>query len=248
MITTDSKKIIVVDDSQLYRAKMADILGDAGHKVTTLPDGADLKELLDGGSDLPDLVILDLQMPKMDGFKTLEWLNEANLIDKLSVICVTGAYDPEDVSNRLLKDLGASGLITKDFTPEQTVSCINEFMFQISNGNLREGRVVAYAPAEFTVYGEVYKGHLLNISNGGLFLQTTLNLPKGTFLMLKFLLPNMGSKPLCIKSEVQWSTPEDLNDSRFAGAGVKFTHFFRANYKEMISDYLKNNVFRSYTL
>lgn len=248
MITNNSKKILLVDDSTLYRTKMNHILTEAGHDVDLLEDGAQLIKQLDKSIDEIDMIVLDLQMPNVDGFGVLEWLQKHDVTGKFPVVCVTGAYDPKKVTNRLIKDLGASGLITKDFSPEKTILCLNEFLFSVEQQGAREVRASAFAPAEFTVLGETYKGHLLNISPNGVFLQTTMNLMTGTYLMLKFLLPQMGHTQLCIKSEVQWTTPEKHKKSRFAGAGVKFTHFFRELNKKIINDYLQENKEKPYLL
>ncbi len=248
MITKNSKKILLVDDSALYRTKMNHVLTEAGHSVDLLEDGSQLIKKLDKGIDNIDMILLDLQMPNVDGFGVLEWLQKNDLTGKFPVVCVTGAYDPEKVTNHVIKDLGASGLITKEFSPEQTISCLNEFLFKVERDALRGDRASTFTPTEFTVHGETYRGHLLNISSHGLFLQTTMRLLEGSYVMLKFLLPEMGHTSLCIKSEVQWTTPEENKTSRFAGVGVRFTHFFREINKKIISDYLKENHQKPYLL
>lgn len=248
MITKNPKNILLVDDSTLYRTKMNHVLTEAGHKVDLLEDGAQLIKKLDKSSDNIDMILLDLQMPNVDGFGVLEWLQRNNLTDKFPVICVTGAYDPEKVTNHVIKDLGAKGLLSKEFSPEHIIFSINDLLFEKEQNSSREGRVATFSPTEFTVQGDIYNGHLLNISSGGLFLQTAMELINGTYIMLKFMLPKMGNTQLCIKSEVLWTTPKSHKDSRFAGAGVRFTHFFREINKKIINDYLKENQDKPYLL
>ena len=248
MITKDPKKILLVDDSALYRTKMNHVLTEAGHNVDLLEDGAQLIKQLEKSPEDIDMILLDLQMPNVDGFGVLEWIQRNNLTEKFPVICVTGAYDPEKITNHVIKDLGAKGLLSKEFSPERTIFSINDLLFKIEQNNKREERVVTFSPTEFTVQGETHSGHLLNISSSGLFLQTTMDLIKGTQIMLSFMLPNMGHTQLCIKSEVLWTTPKSHTNSRFAGAGVRFTHFFREINKKIINDFLDENNEKPYLL
>lgn len=65
------KKILVVDDEERIQRLLMDELGDEGHEITTASNGIESLSLLNDGRTQPDLIILDLRMPLMDGLETM---------------------------------------------------------------------------------------------------------------------------------------------------------------------------------
>ena len=111
--------IIVVDDD-ISNLKMAGhILSKANMRVTALKSGKALLEYIAGGNT-PDLILLDIMMPEMDGFETLRKLREqernAGQANKIPVIYLT-ADESEDTETKGLM-LGAMDFIKKPFVPE----------------------------------------------------------------------------------------------------------------------------------
>ena len=132
MITKNSKYILVADDSEFFRVKLSDILTEAGHKTKFVNDGRGIIEELKKDSDGFDLIMLDLQMPEIDGFAVLAWIKDNNLTGKFPVLAVTGVYEPSQVLDRL-KDLGAAGLMTKAFSPEQVMHRVPSSSINLSS-------------------------------------------------------------------------------------------------------------------
>lgn len=85
-------RILVVDDNADSRMLVSELLTLKGHQVSALASGKDAISVL--ATFDPDLAILDLQMPEMDGFATLEGLRE--LRPKLPVIALSGHVLPSD--------------------------------------------------------------------------------------------------------------------------------------------------------
>lgn len=222
MITKDSKKILIADDSVFFRTKLSDILVEAGHKVRFAKDGREvINELkIDGGS--LDLLILDLQMPDIDGFGVLKWINENGFKGRFPVLAITGVYEVAQVVDRI-KELGAGGLMTKGFTPEQIIFRINRILFpdKAAHGNPRD-RVPISIPVDFTIGELTRTGFLLNISDSGTFLHTKTDILTGTMIKLKFSLPGTD-KIFDVKAIVKWSTAEVAKKTLFGGYGLMFT-------------------------
>jgi CheY-like chemotaxis protein len=128
MITKNPKNVLLADDSEFFRTKLSDILIEAGHSVTFASTGREVIDKVQGDPDGIDLLILDLQKPHVDGFGVLEWMKNNGYNDRFTVLAVTGVYEPGEVIDRL-KSLGASSLVTKGFTPEQVIHCINQLLF-----------------------------------------------------------------------------------------------------------------------
>jgi CheY-like chemotaxis protein len=81
-------KILVVDDSEDSCESLAVLLRDAGHTVTCVPNGREALACV--LADLPDVVLLDLLMPEMDGPSFLEVVRSYLRIQSLPVVVLTG--------------------------------------------------------------------------------------------------------------------------------------------------------------
>jgi putative two-component system response regulator len=127
-MTTDSKNILIADDSLFFRAKISEALAEAGHKVTETVDGSEAVKKIEENPENIDLLILDLQMPNLDGFGTLEWMKNNGHSGRFPVLVISGIEEPGEVVERL-RVLGASGLMTKNSTHEQIIHRINRILF-----------------------------------------------------------------------------------------------------------------------
>jgi uncharacterized protein (TIGR02266 family) len=221
MITKSSKNILLADDSLFFRMNLSVILTDAGHKVTLAADGREVEKKLRKDAKNIDLLTLDLQMPHIDGFGVLEWMKENGYIGRVPVVVITGVYEAGDVVDRL-SSLGASAFLTKSYSPEQVIDCINRILFPEEVDTGREPRVPASEPVDYTLEDKSYIGFLCNISATGLFLRASLNLTPGSELGLKFSLPD-SERVFDTKGVVKWSTPVNTITSYFGGAAVMFT-------------------------
>lgn len=221
MITRDSRTVLIADDSVFFRSKLSDILVEAGHRVRLVKDGRELIEELKIDAAGIDLLMLDLQMPDMDGFGVLDWIDRNGLKGKFPVLVITGVYEPGDVMERL-KGLGADGLMTKGLTPEQIIFRVNRLLFpdKASAGKPRL-RVPVSIPADFSVGEAVRTGYLLNLSETGAFLNTRAELLAGAVLRLRFSVP--GSPGVIeARATVKWSTSDVSSKTLFGGYGVMF--------------------------
>lgn len=106
-----ARTILVVDDSITTRTLEKSILEAQGYKVLLSVDGIDALHVLRSGEAMIDLVIADVEMPRMDGFGLLQAIKNDPRLSTLPVILMTSRADPEDVRKGL--DLGASAYITK---------------------------------------------------------------------------------------------------------------------------------------
>lgn len=119
------KKILLVDDDalvlELYRKKLA--LG--GFDVRTAADGLEAIKAL--GVFKPDLVVLDLLMPKMSGTDVLKFIRNKPALAQLPVVAFTNAFMSEQA--RLVNSLGVSRAVVKgDFTPNQMLALVAELL------------------------------------------------------------------------------------------------------------------------
>lgn len=116
-------KVLVVDDAQADRVALEQILSEAGYQVVCAASGA---EALDkAASDKPDLVLLDVVMDEMDGFKTCRKLTSDPGTSAIPVIMVSG--NAQKVDKIWAEQQGAKAYITKPYTPDQILDAVQQF-------------------------------------------------------------------------------------------------------------------------
>lgn len=116
-------KILVVDDAEADRVALERILIDAGYQVICAASGAEALQRAE--SDDPDIVLLDVVMDEMDGFKTCRELNSNPRTADIPVIMVSG--NVQRVDKLWAQQQGAKAYITKPYTADQIVNQVREF-------------------------------------------------------------------------------------------------------------------------
>jgi len=105
--------ILVVDDDKNTRRLFRAVLENAGYTVSTASDGAEALELMDG--EHIDLVVLDIMMPHMDGYKFTKALREVE--NNLPILMVSAKQLPEDKKKGFL--VGTDDYMTKPIDEEE---------------------------------------------------------------------------------------------------------------------------------
>jgi DNA-binding response OmpR family regulator len=116
--------ILVADDDEDILALVAFRLGRAGHEVITAHDGEQALELAQSRS--PDLVILDVRMPKMTGIDVVRALREHEATKSVPVILLTASVQDESVKSGF--DAGADDYIKKPFSPHELVDRVEAIL------------------------------------------------------------------------------------------------------------------------
>ena len=116
-------RVLVADDEEALRSLLTIRLEQADFEVITAGDGEEALELLiEAGVTAFDALILDLGMPRMDGFELLEHLG-----GDLPITIVLSGRDSDDNRQRAF-DLGATDYIVKPFSPADLADLIHEYL------------------------------------------------------------------------------------------------------------------------
>ena len=116
--------IVLTDDHTLLRNGLAALVTSLGHTVLFEADnGKDFISKLDK-NNLPEMVLLDINMPEMDGYETAQWIK--NNYPEIKVLALS-MYDNESSIIRMLK-CGAKGYILKDSEPAELKAAIEAVM------------------------------------------------------------------------------------------------------------------------
>lgn len=118
-------KLIIVEDDPFLLSILAEKLKEAHFDIETAIDGEDGLNKIKSGNF--DLVLLDMVLPKIDGFKILEELRDDKKLKKIPVIILSNLYDKNNIDKAIL--LGAKEYIVKAYnTPEEIVLKIKSFL------------------------------------------------------------------------------------------------------------------------
>ncbi|MCY6382420.1 response regulator [Hoeflea prorocentri] len=112
--------VLTVDDSRTIRNMLLMTLNGAGYETLQAEDGVHGLEVL-GGSE-PDVIITDINMPRMDGFGFIENVRRSERHRAVPILVLTTESDAEK-KNRA-REAGATGWIIKPFDPEKLISAI----------------------------------------------------------------------------------------------------------------------------
>ena len=121
------KKILIIDDSELMLKMISDILVSAGFDVVTANNGkTGIKKVRE---EKPDLVILDIIMPEMNGFEVCKILREDESNNLMPIIIVTAKENEEDKLVGL--DIGADDYMIKPANPRELVSRVRNTLKRV---------------------------------------------------------------------------------------------------------------------
>jgi DNA-binding response OmpR family regulator len=131
----DLTKILVVEDEPSIAEVVTLYLKRAGYQVTTVRDGEAALNLL--ARETPGLVVLDLMLPKADGYEITRWLRERG---DVPIIMLTARREEADRIAGL--EMGADDYVIKPFSPQELVSRVRAVLRRTSGSPGREGPVV----------------------------------------------------------------------------------------------------------
>jgi two-component system, sensor histidine kinase and response regulator len=130
------KKVLIIDDSPEIRMVIAETLGFYGFTTYTAEDGQ--KGIQVAKEQLPDLIICDINMPKMDGYATLQGLHNQEATAAIPFVFLSGATDK--INMRRGMELGADDYLTKPFTPQELLAAVNTRLEKQAEAQRRSDR------------------------------------------------------------------------------------------------------------
>jgi two-component system aerobic respiration control protein ArcA len=107
----EPKLILVIEDDETMRAGIKKIFEGDGYTVRAVADGTELTTVLDDNA--PDLILLDIGLPWLDGFELGQLLKEHRDLKKIPLVFVSGKTSDEDVKKAF--EIGADDFIKKPF-------------------------------------------------------------------------------------------------------------------------------------
>jgi two-component system cell cycle response regulator DivK len=119
-----AKRILIVEDTQDNRQIMRDILTNAGFDIAEAHDGLAAVRM---ASELrPDLIIMDIQLPILDGYEATRLIRADPALHQVPIIAVTSYALSGDEGKA--RTAGCNGYIAKPFSPRQLLANVREFL------------------------------------------------------------------------------------------------------------------------
>ncbi len=113
-----AKKILIIEDEEILTDLLEKKLTQVGYDVSVAPDGAEGIEQVK--RSVPDLILLDIVMPKMGGFEVMKELQKDENFSKIPIIIISNSGQPVELD--LAQKLGAKDwLIKTDFDPQEVL-------------------------------------------------------------------------------------------------------------------------------
>jgi DNA-binding response OmpR family regulator len=119
-----SPRILIADDEPALMRLLEFVLGRRGFIIQGVTNGNAAVEVLKAES--PDLVILDVMMPGLDGYEVLTFIRETPRLEGLPVVMLTARAQLDDIQRGLT--LGADAYLAKPFDPEELLSVVESLL------------------------------------------------------------------------------------------------------------------------
>lgn len=118
------KHILVIDDQESMRSIISTVLKDKGYKVTAVDDGETALTFFKNNPDSFDLILADINMPKIDGFELLKIIKESH--PKTPVVFLTGMNT--EVTEIMGEKYNVDGIINKPFIVDDILATVKRII------------------------------------------------------------------------------------------------------------------------
>ncbi len=119
-----NKKILIVDDEPFILKSLSFVLMKEGFQIETANNGLEAMEKIQ--KNKPDIVFLDIMMPKKNGMEVCEWIREDPVLKSIYVIILTAKGQELDREKGF--SIGADEYMTKPFSPSSVVKRLKEIL------------------------------------------------------------------------------------------------------------------------
>jgi len=191
------KNILIVDDSETFLTYLSVTLHRMGHnKIMPTNNGMDALKLIK--LLMPDVVLLDIAMPQIDGITTLRLIKDDEQMSSIPVIMLTTASDTKTYEK--CKKLGCFGYLTKPVKVSDLNETINKCITYEGGKKRKFLRTMFEKKVTVTHNGVTEEHYAVNLSEGGMYIRKINPFPVGT--KVEIALPLKENKPIKLKGIV----------------------------------------------
>ena len=213
----EKKKILLVDDVHLFLEQEKTFFHRGQFELLLADNGNEALRII--REERPDLIFMDLYMPDMDGDKCCHIIKSDEELRKIPVIMVTKGVNEEDFERSWQS--GCDDIIVKPINRHYFLAITKKYL------NIRFRTTPRFIARLRISYGEnpdkPFTDYSINLSTGGVFIETADYLPVDTRLNIEFLLSE-NERTISCKGRVAWVNHPELpvNPNLPAGMGLQF--------------------------
>ncbi len=225
-------KILLVDDMRNFLDLEVSFLKRSDVKILTALDGVEALKI--AKAEKPDLILLDIEMPRMNGIEVCRIIKKDPSLKKVPVVMVTSTNRYEEAMNAGADDFWRKPIFEEDF-----LKGIKKFVPIKERKDIRVpiGLQVDYRVGESK--NKVVQAFTANISKGGLFLITRDTLPVGSSIEMEIHLPD---RKITAVGEVVREIKEEEEGYYTSGMGIRINEMKKEDreiYEKFIDEKLK---------
>lgn len=119
-----TKTVLIVEDNELNQKLFHDLLTSQGHRTLQTEDGMDALEI--ARRVVPDLILMDIQLPNVSGLEVTKWIKEDEKIAHIPIIAVTAFAMKGDEEK--IRDSGCEEYLSKPIAIKTFLNAVNRFL------------------------------------------------------------------------------------------------------------------------
>jgi len=211
--------ILIVDDSKFFIEMEKHFLRNT--PATVLPADSAREALLLAREHRPSLVYMDVDMPEMNGFDCCRAFKSDPNLREIPVVLIGG--DDPATDEAKARTSGAEDYLPKPLDRRLFLASGHRFLVSIDQ---REPRRSCQIIVDYTFRGRRMLGRCIDISSGGMFLESQPTAQSGESLLLKFCLHDEKKTPVEVHGRIAWANGKGsiIKEGFPLGYGVEFVH------------------------
>ena len=230
-----NKKILIADDIELFLEMERNFLQREDLDLLITKDGRKALEMIRLHS--PQVAFLGMDMPGISGIECCRKIKNDSALQDTGVVIIVPAGHPQDAANS--RDAGCDEILFKPFNHDQFLATVRRFVeIDVRSGKRIKAQIrVYYGPAPQKLLSEFS----VDMSTGGLYVQTDFPLPVDENLTLRLSLPDQKGMISC-KARVAWVNPKEnpRKPELPPGMGIQFVDLCLEDLKS-IKRFLEHN-------
>ena len=208
-------RILLADDSRFFRAIESQFLLKTPVEILEADDCDTALEVI--RNEKPDLVYMAFSLPKGGGAACCQTIKNDPVLNSTPVVIICDQGDPDQPG--IARQKGCDACLSKPLDRHNFLQVGR----QVLDG-IREHRQPSFFPVTFKVDAEEFVGKCLDISGGGMFIESQADIPAGTQINLSFKLPDGLASQFTCTGKISWLNrkPNPMKPHYPHGLGIKF--------------------------
>lgn len=220
-------RVLLADDSRFFRAIESQFLQKTPIEVIEAENSALALSMV--RNEKPSLVFMAFSLSGEGGDVCCRKIKDDPILRSVPVVMICDQDEPGQPE--IARRNGCDAYLVKPLDRHSFLQVGRQFIEEI-----REHRQPSFFPVDISADGEEYKGKCLDLSGGGMFIESQAEIPPGTQATLLFKLPNEAAVPITCTAKVMWQNrkPNPMKPHYPHGLGIMFVELPESVHKAIL--------------